>query len=112
MEIHFQSKKLRKTCNDFRRLQKEYGQRQAKLIRRRLDELRAANVLAHIRHLPQARCHELHGDRKGQLAVDLKHPYRLIFEPYHDPIPRKQDQGLDWAKVTTILIIGVEDYHG
>lgn len=112
MDILFQTRKIQKICNDFGRLQKEYGQRQAKLIRRRLDELRAADVLADIGRLPPARCHELGGDREGQLAVDLKHPYRLIFEPYHDPIPRKQDHGLDWTRVTVILIIEVEDYHG
>jgi len=112
LNILFQTKKFQKECNDFKRLQKKYGQRSAKLIRRRLDDLRAAEVLADIGHLPPARCHELGGDRNGQLAVDLDHPYRLIFEPANDPIPRKQDHGLDRARVTVILIIGVEDYHG
>lgn len=26
------------------------------------------------------RCHPLKGDRKNQYAVDLVHPYRLVFE--------------------------------
>lgn len=26
------------------------------------------------------RCHPLHNNRKGQYAVDLVHPYRLVFE--------------------------------
>ena len=112
MDILFKTNKFRKECNDFKRLQKKYGQRRAELIRRRLDDLRAADILADIGHLPPARCHELHGDREGQLAVDLKYPYRLVFEPANDPIPRKADSGLDWAKVTAILIISVEDYHG
>ena len=38
--------------------------------------------------------------------------YRLLFEPAHDPLPRKPDGGLDWAGVTAIRILGVEDYHG
>lgn len=83
----------------------------AKLIRRRLDELRAASTLEDIRSLPQTRCHELKGNRAGQLSVDLNHPYRLIFKVAHDPTPRKTDGGLDWSKVTTILILGVEDTH-
>jgi proteic killer suppression protein len=112
LEILFKTKKFEKACNDFRRLQKKYGQRRAKLIRRRLDDLRAAEVLADLSHLPPIRCHELHGDRKGQLAVDLDHPYRLIFEPAHNPIPKKEDQGLDRTKVTAIMIVSVEDYHG
>ena len=84
----------------------------AKIIRRRLDELNAAESLAIMRTLPQARCHELTADRKGQLSVDLKHPHRLIIEPADDPVPRKPDGGLDWNKVTCIRVIEVEDTHG
>jgi hypothetical protein len=63
-----------------------------------------------MRSLPQARCHELKGDRAGQLSVDLVHPYRLIFEPTV-PVPRKPDGGIDWKLVTAVTIIGVEDTH-
>ena len=47
----------------------------------------------------------------GQFAVDLKHPYRLIFKPDHNPLPRKDDGGLDLTQITAIKILGVEDYH-
>ena len=68
--------------------------------------------LEDLRNLPQARCHELTGNREGQLSVDLKYPYRLIFEPADKPVPSKVDGGLDWGKVTTIRILEVEDTHG
>ena len=58
------------------------------------------------------RCHELIGDRGGQLSLDLDHPYRLIFEPANDPIPCKTDGGLEWKDVTAVEIVGVEDTHG
>jgi plasmid maintenance system killer protein len=61
--------------------------------------------------LPERR-HRLSGDREGQYAVYLTHPYRLIFEPYHDPIPLRDDGGVDTDRVTSILIIEVVDYHG
>jgi hypothetical protein len=61
--------------------------------------------------LPQARCHELTGDRKGSLAVDVEHPKRLIFEPDHNPRPEKADGGLDWRQVTKIRVLAIEDYH-
>ena len=54
---------------------------------------------------------EAKGNRAGTLAVDLEHPYRLIFEPVGDPLPRKPDGGLDWTAVTVIRVLGVEDYH-
>ncbi len=111
MNIIFKSSKFHKECNDSKLLQKRYGTLRAKLIRRRLDDLYAAPTLETIRLLPQTRCHELHGDRAGQLSVDLDHPYRLIFEPADNPIPRKDDGGLDWNRVTTVSILGVEDIH-
>lgn len=60
----------------------------------------------------QGACHELKGDRKGALSLDLGHPFRLIFKPDHDPVPRLADGGLDWIQVTAITIIGIEDTHG
>ena len=75
-------------------------------------ELRAADTLADISTLPPARCHQLSGDRAGQFAVDVRHPFRLIFEPAHDPVPRKEDGGIDLPRVTAIRILEVTDYHG
>lgn len=72
----------------------------------------AAGNLHHVSLLPAARLHPLKGDRKGQFAVDAKHPYRLIFESNHDPIPVKEDGGVDLSKVTSVIILEVEDYHG
>lgn len=110
MDIVFKNQKFKKECNNQRLLQKQHGQIRAKRIRQRLDDLRAADVLEDMRNLP-GRCHELRGDRGGQLSLDLDHPYRLIFEPANDPIPLKPDGGIDWKKVTAIKIIGVDDTH-
>lgn len=112
MDIVFSNQKLRKECHDFKMLKRRHGPKRAALLRRRLDELRAAEKLSDLRHLPQARCHELRGDRKGQLSVDLDHPYRLLFEPANDSIPAKPDGGLDWERVTIVRILKMEDTHG
>lgn len=109
MDIIFNSSKFEQECNNQRLLQKRYGIDRAKRLRRRLDDLRAAEVLEDMRKVP-GRCHELLHDRIGQLSLDLDHPYRLIFEPT-EPVPRKPDGGLDWTKVTAVRIIGVEDTH-
>jgi plasmid maintenance system killer protein len=112
VDIMFMSQKFAKIVNDQKLLVREYGDRQARLVRRRLDELRDAYNLEDLRSLPQARCHELTGDRAGQLSVDLVHPYRLIITPANEPPPMKPDGGLDWSRVTAVLIIRVEDTHG
>lgn len=111
MQIIFNSTKMEKTCNDSRKSQQRFGSIRAKILRRRLDELRAADTLENMRPIVSARCHELSQNRKGQLSVDLDHPYRLLFVPEHDPIPIKPDGGLDWGKVTAIRVLDVEDTH-
>jgi plasmid maintenance system killer protein len=111
MVILFKTAKLEKECNNENLMERRFGSKRSKLLKRRLTELSAVNALADLRHLPQTRCHELKGNLKGYLSVDLDHPYRLIFEPADNPIPKKQDGGLDWNKVTKVMIIGVEDTH-
>lgn len=112
MEIHFDNRKLEKTCRSAKDLTKAYGAVCGKLIERRLQEMEAAKSLAMLMTLPQARCHELTGDRDGQFAVSLEHPRRLVFEPAHDPLPKKADGGLDLTSVTAVRILEVVDYHG
>ena len=112
MEISFQSRKLEKECNNDRLLQKTHGKLRAKLIRRRLDDLRDVENLAVMRAIVRGRCHELKGNLAGCVAIDLDGPFRLIFEPAHDPIPIKGGGGLDWVRITAIRILRIEDYHG
>lgn len=110
MDIVFKDKKLTKLFNDKKRLVKELGADRSTRVQRRLDDLRASANLEVMRTLP-GRCHELKGDRAGQLSLDLDHPYRLIFVPVNDPIPRKEDGGLEWSEVTAVKILGIEDTH-
>lgn len=70
MDIQFRTEKLAKECNSAKLLQRTQGEARAKVIRRRLDALRAAVVLSDLRNTP-GRLHELKGDRKGQFSFDL-----------------------------------------
>lgn len=89
---------------------KSFGQL-ARKVNQRHKELTDADNLAIMRTITAARCHELTGDRQGELAVDISGNFRLIFEPLHDPIPRKDDGGLNWEGVTKIQINEIGDYH-
>jgi len=111
MDIVFKSKKLERTLNSEKEIYRKYGEGIGRLLMRRLQFLRSAPTLADVPQKPPERCHELSGDRKGEFAMDLKHPYRLIFRPYHDPVPRKEDSGIDLNKITKIEIFTIEDYH-
>jgi plasmid maintenance system killer protein len=111
MDVYFRTSKLQKVCNTEKEMVRKLGANRARKLQIRLMELRAATHLEQIPRVPPARCHELTGDRHGQLSVDLDHPYRLIFIPANHPVPRKDDGGLDWALVTEIEVIEIADTH-
>ena len=80
-------------------------------LKQRMAELKAADVLADISHLPPPRLHELTGKEKGQFSVDLQHPYRLLFIPADEPVPRKEDGGIELNGVKAVEIIEIADTH-
>ena len=82
-----------------------------RVLQIRMAVLKSARNLAQVPATPPDRRHMLRGSRKGQYAVDLAHPYRLIFEPNHDPVSRLPDGGVNLEEVTSITIIEVLDYH-
>lgn len=113
MDICFASAKLEKECNDERLLNRRHGTVRAAKLRSRLSVLREAKALSELGR-PYAgphRCHELNGQRTGQFSVDLDHPYRLVFVSANDPVPTRTEGGLDWARITAIKILGIEDTH-
>jgi plasmid maintenance system killer protein len=110
LDIIFADDRLLRLCNDSSQLRKRFGSARAAKIRARLDAMKSIENLEEGRLLP-GRCHELVGDRKGQLAIDVGGGLRLVFEPANDPIPRRPDGGLLWTDITVIRILEVVDYH-
>lgn len=111
MNIEFKTTRLQKTCNSFNRMRMEYGNTTAKVLSTRLDDLDAASCLEDMKTLP-GNCHSLTSNRKGQIALDLRRQNRIIFKPNHNPLPLDAGGGLDWKKVTAIIITEINiDYH-
>ncbi|MDA3866642.1 MAG: type II toxin-antitoxin system RelE/ParE family toxin [Salinivirgaceae bacterium] len=110
VDISYKSNKLKKQLTKAKEMQKEFGM-MAKKVNQRIKEIKASENLCDLMKIPAAKCHELHGDRKGQYAVSISGNYRLIFEPNHDPIPLKDDNSIDTVKVTAIEMLKKEDYH-
>lgn len=111
MEITFKTKRLAKIFSNETELIKKYGKEKSRKIMMRMAVLLNAPDLSCVPTQKPERCHELIDNRKGEFAVDLKHPFRLVFKPVHNPIPYKDDGGIDLVKVTSIEILSVEDYH-
>jgi len=100
LDIIFANNKIRKAC-----------QNASGKLKRRLDDISASENMSILELLP-GRLHALKENKKGLWALDLDHPYRLIFEPVGDPLPVSKDGWLDLKKITAVKIIKVEDYHG
>jgi proteic killer suppression protein len=112
MVITFATSKLRKQCNSLKEAQRKWGTVCGELVMARLDDIKAADNVKQLRSLPQTGCHQLSGNRAGQWAVNVQHPYRLIFEPANDPTPKLPDGGIDEERITAVRILGVHvDYH-
>ncbi len=79
MQVKYKTEKLRKICTDATIARKWYGEAMAEKIQQRIDELLACESVEQMLQFKIGRCHKLYDDRKGQYALDLVQPYRLIF---------------------------------
>lgn len=110
MIITFSSKKFEKIANDDKSRKSQLGQIQAEKVKNRLGQLRAAENLASVRHLP-GYFHELKAERKGLWSCYLDGQYRLIFKPHNDPIPVDGNGIYIWEEILAVTIIEIVDYH-
>ena len=111
MDIFFKTRKLARVFNSQRELRKQYGDRMARTIAIRLAVLKNARRLSMVPVTLPDRRHGLAGKRKKQYAVDLVHPYRLVFEPRRSSAGAGSVADHDAGDVTAITIVEVMDYH-
>lgn len=109
MRIDYKDSKLRDLCENNRKATRKLGADSARKLQPRLSDIEAAANVAELP--PTGNPHPLVSDRKGQFSIHLAGGHRLVFEPNHGPIPRKEDGGIKWAQVTAVTIIYVGDYH-
>ena len=86
MDITNKNNKIRKVCTDAKTAEIIYRREMADKIHQRIDEINAADTVEMMIQFHIGRCHPLTQNRKGQYAVDLVHPYRLVFEKNGDEI--------------------------
>lgn len=98
LEIEYSSKSIEKVCTNASAAVKKHGQEMADKIHQRIDEIHAADTVEEMIRFKIGRCHPLHNNRKNQYAVDLVHPYRLVFEKMGD-------------EIQIVNIIEIVDYH-
>jgi plasmid maintenance system killer protein len=110
VEVSFASRKLQKVCESEKELRRAYGTDAAKKVMSRLSDLRAATTLEDMRNLP-GRCHELAGDRAGQLAIELAGGRRLVIQPANGWPSGKAGGAHVWGEIDAVQVLEIVDYH-
>ena len=98
MQVKYKNRKLEVICTNAAEAQKKYSEQMAELIHERIDQLSAFDTVEMLIRFKIGRCHPLKGQRKEQYAMDLVHPFRLIFEKH----------GTD---IQIAFILEITDYH-
>lgn len=86
MEITYKSKKIQKLCTEPKVAERSYGSEMAEKIHMRIDQITAIDTVEMMIQCRIGRCHPLTQNRKGQYAMDLVHPYRLVFEKHGNKV--------------------------
>lgn len=109
MEIEFKTAKLKKTCESYDLARKMWGEKRARAIIKRINELQSAECISDLNHAPPTRCHLLEPRNRGIYAVDVEHPFRLVFQAiseYGEPVGN-----IDPSQVSCVKILEVTNYH-
>lgn len=87
-----------KVCTNAKISDRIYGKAMSEKIQMRIDEITAADNVEELIMYHIGRCHQLSNNRKGQYAMDLVHPHRLVFEKHGN-------------EIQVANIIEIVDYH-
>lgn len=83
MNIHYKNDKLHRSCTEYRRAKKEFGEEVAKRLHRAVNFIEQAESLMDVRNFAPFHFHALTQDRKGFCAIDLgrRIGFRLLVRP-------------------------------
>ena len=98
MQITYKNNNLERVCTDASFATRRYGKQMAEKIHMRIDEIRASDSFELMIQFKIGKCHSLTGERKGQYAVDLVQPFRLVFEQVE-------------SEIRIANILEIVDYH-
>ena len=98
LEVTYKSNKIKKVCTDAKVSDRTYGNEMSEKIQMRIAAIEAADTVEEMIKFHIGRCHPLTNNRKGQYAVDLVHPYRMVFEKHGN-------------KIQVAHIMEIVDYH-
>ncbi len=106
MEIAFESRPLRTICEDEAHARDKLDAEIVEVLKHRLADLRAASTG---KDILAGRPRILDGSGGEHMAVDLAGISRLVFAANHVNNPRTDTATCDWAKVTRVKIMRIEN---
>jgi plasmid maintenance system killer protein len=106
LQLEAENKKLRKLLDDTDKLTKTIGVDMTKILKRRLDQLRASNNFKEFLDVGLGDPHPLVGNLDNLFGIKINKNYRLIVEPLTTSL---DDDSLRNCK--NVNLKGVADYH-
>jgi plasmid maintenance system killer protein len=107
LKILYFDKKTEDYFNNFEEIRKKIGIDRTKILKQRIDQIRASDTFEIFLQLGLGKPHSLKGDLKGGYGIRLNANYRLIVFPV---APNLSAESLKVCE--TVKIKGVVDYHG
>lgn len=107
MEIEFDDKKVQAFFTDFSLMARKKGQSITRTIKKRYEQIKAAETFADYLLTGLGKPHRLYGNRDRMYGVSITGNIRLIIEPVSEDIGNEA-----LKKCIKVIIKGVEDYHG
>lgn len=106
MQIEADNKAIEKKLLDLEKLKKTFGVERTKMIKKRIDQLRAADNFKEFLDIGLGDPHPLVGNLDNLYGVKINKNYRLIIEPISE---RLDNESL--RKCKKVNLKGVADYH-
>ena len=107
MKIEYLNDNVEKYFNDFNLMKKDKGADLAKAVKRRFDQLKAAENFNIYLDTGLGKPHPLHENLKGRYGISINGNIRLVVKPDFETLDPISLKGCK-----TIIIEGVVDYHG
>jgi hypothetical protein len=109
MIIAYSTRPLRELCESQSKAERQLGVSVAAALRDRLSEMRAADNVA---ELPVGSPTALNGTADAQFTLKLNDGHVLRLKVNHNKVPTTANGEVDWARVSRVQLLAVENTHG
>jgi hypothetical protein len=97
---------MRSICESETLAERKFGINVARKLKRLLADFRAAETIADLVLGERIKV------RSDEVVVSLARGYRIVICANHTSNPRRSDKSTNWARVSRIKILKMEDSHG